>query len=128
MSEEPRTLVIRLPRRSTVGGSRRALPVRAALAVLALCLIGAGAVLAAPASGKFCGFDMTKKVPQGGQRRLENVAYLHTALDFHRPYERYVRRPAIVGGYNGFILWGHTQEAGFKRLYFVAHNVETSEC
>lgn len=115
------------PRRSTAGGYRRALPVCAAVAVLAVAL-AAGAAFAAPASGKFCGFDLTKPAPAGGKRRLENLVFVHARLDFEREYEAYARRPAGVDFYSGFILWGYKSASGFEPLYFVPANVPADDC
>lgn len=122
MSKQTRIITLTpSPRRSTIGGYRRALPVCAAAAALALV---AGAALADRATGKFCGYDLTTgKDPKWG-----NIAYLHNQLDFQKQYEGYVRRPGGMNGYTGFILWGHTQKEGFTPLYFVPQNVPTDEC
>lgn len=127
MSKHPQTRVIVFPRRRSTVGGRCALPVRAAVAVLAV-LVAAGAAFAAPASGKFCGFDLTKPAPVGGKRRLENLVFVHARLDFEREYEEYHRRPAGVDFYSGFILWGYKSASGFEPLYFVPANVPADDC
>lgn len=120
MSKKTRVMTLTPSRRRSNLGGRCALPVCAALAVLAL---GAGAAFADRATGKFCGYDLTGKDPKWG-----NIAYLHNQLDFQKQYEGYVRRPGGINGYTGFILWGHTQKEGFTPLYFVPQNVPTDEC
>lgn len=128
MSKQTRIITLTpSPRRSTIGGYRRALPVCVAFAALALV---AGAALAEPASGKFCGFTF-RPLTGGGwdiDGGLRNLAPTHNAVDRIRGYGDYVRRSAHFEGYNGFILWGHSQKTGFTPIYFVPGNVPPEEC
>jgi len=131
LKSKPRRPALR-PRRSNLdGGRRRALPVCAA-ALAALGAFAPGAASAAVATQKFCGFWLNGLPPKEWEAptkaNLRDLRNAHNMMNAAKRFDEYQRRPAGMGTYTGFILWGYENTLGFVPLYFVPSNVSPDDC
>lgn len=122
--ETPQTRTLQIgPRRSNFGGRVRrcALPVAAALvAALALSVWWAGA-----AHAQFRGYDLRAmdSLPSSWHcGNLQDLRAVHRDIELTKQYGT-TERSAQLGPFAGYVVWGHTQENGWTRLYFVPTNL-----